>query len=202
MALVLGLVIVLLWLTGAQYAQEYAYYQTFFSGSVSGLGPGTSVRYNGIEVGRVAKLNFEGKLQTAVEEKGSERQELHFGDADAVVSFGFPQRDGEMPPGNSDSHGRAMVAQLGPLEYLVTGFDASVSFRLPDSAGKTQNQQLEILRAEEGRYVNGSWQASRIWNGDQTDRGLNFKGSHPDVVRIRLHTIDLYDRSVARPGPE
>jgi phospholipid/cholesterol/gamma-HCH transport system substrate-binding protein len=59
LALVLGLVIALLWLTGAQYAQEYAYYQTFFSGSVSGLGTGTSVRYNGIEVGRVAKLNFD-----------------------------------------------------------------------------------------------------------------------------------------------
>lgn len=59
MALVLGLVIVLLWLTGAQYAQEYAYYQTFFSGSVSGLGKGTTVRYNGIEVGRVDQLNFD-----------------------------------------------------------------------------------------------------------------------------------------------
>jgi phospholipid/cholesterol/gamma-HCH transport system substrate-binding protein len=59
LALVLGLVIALLWLTGAQYAQEYAYYQTYFSGSVSGLGTGTSVRYNGIEVGRVSKLNFD-----------------------------------------------------------------------------------------------------------------------------------------------
>jgi phospholipid/cholesterol/gamma-HCH transport system substrate-binding protein len=59
MALVLGLVVALLWLTGAQYAQEYAYYQTYFSGSVSGLGAGTSVRYNGIEVGRVGKLNFD-----------------------------------------------------------------------------------------------------------------------------------------------
>ncbi|HUJ45892.1 MAG TPA: MlaD family protein [Rhizomicrobium sp.] len=59
MALVLGLVVALLWLTGAQYAQEYAYYQTYFSGSVSGLGSGTSVRYNGIEVGRVSKLNFD-----------------------------------------------------------------------------------------------------------------------------------------------
>jgi phospholipid/cholesterol/gamma-HCH transport system substrate-binding protein len=59
MALLLGLVVALLWLTGAQYAQEYAYYQTFFSGSVSGLGNGTSVRYNGIEVGRVSKLNFD-----------------------------------------------------------------------------------------------------------------------------------------------
>src|SRR5947208_16863382 len=59
LALVLGLVIALLWLTGAQYAQEYAYYQTFFSGSVSGLGKGTPVRYNGIEVGRVGQLNFD-----------------------------------------------------------------------------------------------------------------------------------------------
>ncbi len=59
MALVLGLVVALLWLTGAQYAQEYAYYQTYFSGSVSGLGKGTTVRYNGIEVGRVAQLNFD-----------------------------------------------------------------------------------------------------------------------------------------------
>ncbi len=59
MALVLGLVVALLWLTGAQYAQEYAYYQTYFSGSVSGLGKGTTVRYNGIEVGRVSQLNFD-----------------------------------------------------------------------------------------------------------------------------------------------
>ena len=59
MALIIGFVIALLWLTGAQYAQEYAYYQTYFSGSVSGLGAGTSVRYNGIEVGRVKKLNFD-----------------------------------------------------------------------------------------------------------------------------------------------
>ncbi len=59
MALVLGLVVALLWLTGAEYAQEYSYYQTYFSGSVSGLGKGTTVRYNGIEVGRVAQLNFD-----------------------------------------------------------------------------------------------------------------------------------------------
>src|ERR1041385_3200204 len=59
LSLLLGLVIALLWLTGAQYAQEYAYYQTYFTGSVSGLGKGTTVRYNGIEVGRVSQLNFD-----------------------------------------------------------------------------------------------------------------------------------------------
>ena len=56
---ILGGVVALLWLAGAQYSEEYAYYQTFFSGSVTGLGDGTTVRYNGIQVGRVSKLTFD-----------------------------------------------------------------------------------------------------------------------------------------------
>ena len=143
----------------------------------------------------IAQLNFEGKLQTAVEQKGVPREVLHFGNVDAVVSFGFPQRDGEMPPGTSDSHGRAMVAQLGPLEFLVTGFDASVSFRMADTA-TAKNEQTEILRAEQGQYIDGIWQRSRIWNGDQTDRGLNFRDGNKSVIRILLHTLPLYDQSV------
>lgn len=142
----------------------------------------------------IAQLNFEGKLQTAVEEKGVPRKVLHFGNVDAIVSFGFPQRDGETPPGTADAHGRAMVAQLGPFEFLVTGFDASVSFRIADIAA--QKEQVEILRAEQGQYVDGAWQRSRIWNGDQTDRGLNFRDGNRSVIRIWLHTLPLYDQSV------
>jgi phospholipid/cholesterol/gamma-HCH transport system substrate-binding protein len=56
---VIGLVVTLLWLAGAQYSQEYSYYQTNFKGSVSGLGKGTTTRYNGIEVGRVTDLTFD-----------------------------------------------------------------------------------------------------------------------------------------------
>jgi phospholipid/cholesterol/gamma-HCH transport system substrate-binding protein len=56
---VIGLVVTLLWLAGAQYSQEYAYYQTNFKGSVNGLGKGTLTRYNGIEVGRVTDLTFD-----------------------------------------------------------------------------------------------------------------------------------------------
>jgi phospholipid/cholesterol/gamma-HCH transport system substrate-binding protein len=54
-----GLVIALLWLAGSQYTEEFAYYRTYFSGSVSGLGKGTLVRYNGIQVGNVYKLEFD-----------------------------------------------------------------------------------------------------------------------------------------------
>ncbi len=59
LASILGLVIVLLWLAGAQYSEEFAYYRTFFSGAVTGLGDGTIVRYNGINVGHVSKLTFD-----------------------------------------------------------------------------------------------------------------------------------------------
>lgn len=148
----------------------------------------------------VAQLNLDGKLQTAVERKGMPQTRLHFPGVDAVISFGFPQHDGEMPPGTTDNTGRAMVAQLGPLDFLVTGFDASVSFELA-RGDKPRNQQLEILRAEEGKYENGVWQPARIWNGDQTDRGLQFHSDNTSVVRIRLHTLPLYAEGVKQLVP-
>ena len=155
---------------------------------------------------QVAAWNLAGKLQTAVEEKGISRKVLHFDGVDAVVSFGYPQRDGEQPPGTSDLQGRAMVAQIGPMEFVVTGFEASVSFiEGPLTGDKRQTRQVEILRAEEGQYLNGAWQTARIWNGDQTDRGLNFHGANPQVIRIHLQEIPLYsedsDRSIAVPKP-
>lgn len=147
----------------------------------------------------VAQLNLQGNLFTAVEQKGLARQTIHLPTADAVVSFGFPQSDGAYPPGTPNLQGRAMVAQLGPLDFLVTGFDASVSFTLTAAElRKTPNRQIEILRAEEGQFVDGAWKATRILNGDQTDRGLNFRSGTPPLVRIRLHTIPLYDEAVHR----
>ncbi|HEX4026876.1 MAG TPA: MlaD family protein [Rhizomicrobium sp.] len=59
LACVIGLVVTILWLAGVQYSQEYAYYQAFFKGPVTGLGKGTVTRYNGIEVGRITALEFD-----------------------------------------------------------------------------------------------------------------------------------------------
>ncbi|MGH6878020.1 MAG: MlaD family protein [Rhizomicrobium sp.] len=55
----LGLVVALLWLGGSQYTEEFAYYRTYFTGGVTGLGDGTLVRYNGIQVGHVSKVTFD-----------------------------------------------------------------------------------------------------------------------------------------------
>jgi phospholipid/cholesterol/gamma-HCH transport system substrate-binding protein len=59
LACVIGLVVTILWLAGAQYSQEYAYYQASFKGPVTGLGKGTVTRYNGIDVGRIKDLQFD-----------------------------------------------------------------------------------------------------------------------------------------------
>ena len=131
----------------------------------------------------IAKLNFEGKLKTAVEQPGETQQELNFGDWQATVAYGYPQNDGRRPPGNSDAHGSALVAQLGPDEFLVTAIDASVSFHSP---GHLPGMRMQILSAEEGVYENGIWKPARLWNGDETDRGLQFHADDPAVVRIKL----------------
>jgi len=59
LACIIGLVVTIMWLAGVQYSQEYAYYQAYFKGSVTGLGKGTVTRYNGIEVGRITNLEFD-----------------------------------------------------------------------------------------------------------------------------------------------
>ena len=70
----------------------------------------------------VAKLNFEGKLQAVSEDPAVHTQRLNFGDWTAVVSYGMPQFGNWMQPkGNDPADGGAMVAQLGPDEFLVTG---------------------------------------------------------------------------------
>jgi hypothetical protein len=131
---------------------------------------------------QIALLEFEGKLKTAVEEPGRTTQELDFGKWQATVSFGFPQPDGRRAPGTKDAHGAALVAQLGPDEFLVTGVDASVAFHLP---GKLPWMRSEILSAEQGAYENGVWTPTRLWNGDETDRGLCFH-QHPEVVQVKM----------------
>lgn len=119
----------------------------------------------------VAQAEFEGKLKTAVEELGSANQEIDFGQWQATIGFGFPQNDGREAPGTRDQHGAALIAQIGPDEFLITGIDASVAFHLP---GKKPWMRSEILTAEEGAYVDGRWKVEKLLNGDETDRGLQF----------------------------
>lgn len=130
----------------------------------------------------IAQLEFDGKLKTAVEEPGHTTQELDFGAWQATVAFGFPQQDGRPAPGTKDADGAAVVAQLGPDEFLVTGLASSVIFHLP---GKLPWIRSQILTAQQGAYENGVWKPLRLLNGDETDRGLSFH-EKPVVVRVTM----------------
>ncbi len=191
----------------------------------------------------IAKLNFGGQVQTAIEAAGGAEQELlferpsdgnaadtrataaHSGEiflnterlanatvplsdagtpatraADASgawaagIRFGFPQRDGQLPPGNSDHLGRVLVAQLGPDEFLLAGFGGAVLFHRP---GFLPGIRMQILKAEQGYYTPADtpgapevWHTVRWLNGDETDRGIRFVVPSAErqamVVRILL----------------
>jgi beta-galactosidase GanA len=130
----------------------------------------------------IARLNFEGKLKAVAESRGETVQTLDFGDWKAVVEYGMPGFGNAKPRGNPQSVGRALVARLGANEFLVAGLFCRVDF-LPAEPGKKR----DFLRVEEGAYRNGAFQAIRIWNGDQTDWGLNFT-SVPQPLHVLLAT--------------
>lgn len=130
----------------------------------------------------LAALKFAGKVQTAVEEDGISQKELVFS-ADgppwrALVSFP-PSYDPPASPVSTKSDttglhvGRALIAFLAPNEFLVAGIDCRVLFLLPVHAN---GKQAQMLKVEEGHYDGTTWVVQRLWNGDETDYGLNFGG--------------------------
>jgi hypothetical protein len=132
----------------------------------------------------IARLNFEGKLKTSVEETGKAAEPLQFGQWSATIAYGATGRGGGRgtPPANPNPTGRVLVAQLGDNQFLVTGLSVRVDFR-PNGADKRR----QFMRVDEGTYENGVFKFIRIMNGDETDNGLNFRaGTEPVVMRVSL----------------
>jgi beta-galactosidase GanA len=133
----------------------------------------------------IAKLNFEGKLQAVSEDPAKHEQTLTFGDWKVFVGYGLPgfgAQNDQGAKGNDPADGGAMIAQLGPSEFLVTGVHTRVDFKPADPA-----RQRQFLRVEEGSCDHSVWHMTRIWNGDQTDYGLNFT-STPQVLKVTVAT--------------
>jgi phospholipid/cholesterol/gamma-HCH transport system substrate-binding protein len=63
---VAGLFVAVLWVAGSQFREEYAYYRTYFTGAVTGLGKGTVVRYNGIDIGHAYDVAIDDADPTRV----------------------------------------------------------------------------------------------------------------------------------------
>ena len=131
---ILGLVIALLWLAGAQYRQEFTHYQTYFSGSVTGLSKGTSVRYNGIEVGRVSRLKFdpEDPRRVIVTMEVDPTLSLHEDSVASIASMGLTGGSYvEIEGGSKDS---PILKVLPGQEYAVIKSAPSTLQQLAESA--------------------------------------------------------------------
>ncbi|WP_284734589.1 DUF5597 domain-containing protein [Sphingosinicella terrae] len=77
--------------------------------------------------------------------------------------------------------GGAVLAQLGPDEFLLAGTALRLRFAL---AAPAEGENVQWLSVEEGTFDNGRWTMRRRWNGDQTDYGLNL--TEPVLLRVRL----------------
>jgi beta-galactosidase GanA len=132
-----------------------------------------------------AKAASEGKLHGTAEEPGQPLQELPLNARwSATISYGVPQFWFKgTPPGNPEPSGAALIAELGPDEFLVTGYHVRVT--LHPASATTANMVYD--RVEEGFYDGDQWQFQRNWNGDQTDYGVNFSDL-PQVLKIKLAT--------------
>ncbi len=115
-------------------------------------------------------------------------QTLDLGLWDAEVTYGRPMFWIAPPEGNIPAAGGALIAQLGENEYLVTAHKARVELK---PSAELAGKKYMIERVEEGHYENGKWIMERVWNGDQTDWGMNFTArAHLLKIKMASYTTE------------
>jgi beta-galactosidase GanA len=140
-----------------------------------------------------AQAASEGQLHGVSEAPGVPEQQIRLNDRwNATIAYGLPHFWFQgAPPGNPEPVGGALIAELGPDEFLVTGMHARVTIH------PARNGVAMIYdRVEEGRYADTAWEFHRNWNGDQTDYGLNFSEA-AQLLRVTLATYPT--RTDAQP---
>jgi len=123
-----------------------------------------------------ARIAFEHPTWGAFKPDDGAAQTTTMGDWTITAGFGewqFGQRewfpDADKPAWAAEPVGGVAVAQLSANEFLLTGDHVRVSM----SGRKDGPANGTIVRVEEGHFAEGRWVMDRVWNGDQTDYGLN-----------------------------
>lgn len=71
LGMLIAMFVAVVWLARVQFNREFALYDIYFTGSVTGLNTGAPVRYNGIQIGRVEDIRIDpqnvGRVRVRVE---------------------------------------------------------------------------------------------------------------------------------------
>lgn len=132
----------------------------------------------------LAQAKRNGKLRSAVEQEGIGTLVLDFGDYEAMAQFGRMNYGygGARAAGTQRKTGRVLIGQTGPEEFVIAGFDTTVSFRPRFGSAAPR---ADYVSAQEGAYENGVWKPRRELSGDEIFFGLRIP---PDgaVVKVKL----------------
>jgi len=139
----------------------------------------------------IVDLQDTPRLKAAVEETGIGARNLIFSNYDALVRFHPRGRQPAGAIGQAAAAGvpepsaRVMIAELGPDEFLVMGFESSVEWRPVQGSDFTAAQFSEV---EEGSYENGVWKPTVIGTtsqGDYTGPMVNLSAQGA-LMRVKL----------------
>lgn len=125
-----------------------------------------------------------GKIRSAVEQEGIGTLVLDFGEYEAMAQFG-PMNygyGGARAAGTPKKTGRVLIGQTGPEEFVIAGFDTTVSFRPRYGSAAPR---ADFVSAEEGSYESGEWKARRQLSGDEIFFGLRIP-RNGTVVKVKL----------------
>lgn len=136
-----------------------------------------------------AKIAYEKPTWGAAKPDDGAVQSTRMGDWSITATWGewqFGMKDWEwlksdQAPWGKEPVGGVAVAQLSANEFLVMGDHVRVSFAGAPGTGSNG----VMVRVEEGRFDKGRWVKSRVWNGDQTDYGLNFV-ARPQILKVTM----------------
>ena len=136
-----------------------------------------------------ARLSFEGKVWGAAEPDDRKPEVIDLGDWTATTGyqrwqFGAtptPIDPNDVPAGTATPNGAIAIAEIEPGQFILAGHRIRIDFAAKPA---TDGKRRMVLRYEEGHFDEaGKWVFERIWNGDQTDYGLNFS-DRPQLLRV------------------
>jgi hypothetical protein len=129
-------------------------------------------------------LKDAGHMQAAIEEEGLANPGLSFDNFDVAVRFG-PVTNGYGGPrgrGSPQDNGRALVGQLSPDEFLISGMNANLIFAPKLGSPATQAMLVDV---EEGHFQAGEWRVDRLLNGDETAFGITLP-AHGETLKVKV----------------